>query len=458
MDLYSKSIAYSNSLFFKSCKSSKEKAKIALDKELFPHEKKDVKKGFLNTITSIFSSDDSTKMLDIFDAQIIEIKKDKDVCLMIKKEALLQITQKMYADVMRIHEASLSKDPVKRYTNIRDNLYEQINVTKALLKLYPMMYKSNNFNQLNVKSKLLHEIQAKTFPQYVQFTIRGGENISIAIDNKLIKNNEKRYIKDGEHTYKIEAKGKCPIVDTFHSDLFENKIVSEDLSGQSYPTVIFQTDKEPSIVINGEMIKINMPQTIKQCEGEARYVLKYANQNASGEIDTSPGAKNTVTLNLLTAEELAIFNNAKTKKFTTTSEARFSESLTEVNSDNLVFTLTREPLHGKVTLYKSGSFEYVPEADFIGIDTFGYEIKSPKKMSAPKLVSINVSNSLMKKADKYLPKVKEKLPKAKAKKTAISYETFKRYVESKELTIEFMKKIKERFPKYFERLRKEMTQ
>lgn len=97
---------------------------------------------------------------------------------------------------------------------------------------------------------------------------------------------------------KIEAKGKCPIVDTFNNDLFENKTVSEDLSGQNYPTVIFQTDKEPSIVINGEIIKINMPQTIKQCEGEVRYLVKYANQNISGEIETSPGTKNTVTLSL----------------------------------------------------------------------------------------------------------------------------------------------------------------
>lgn len=459
MDLYTKSIAYSDSLFFKSCRSTKEEAKIALNKELFSNGKKDEEKGFLDTLTSVFSSDDSTKMLDIFDTQIIQVKKDKDVCLMIKKEGLLHITRKMYADAMRISEASLSKDPVKRYKNIQDNLYEQLGVTKALLKLYPQMYKSNNFELLNAKRKLLVEIQAKTFPQYVQLSISGGDDISISIDNKPIKNNEKRYIKDGEHTYKIKAKGKCPIIDTFNNDLFENKIVSEDLSGESYPTVIFQTDKEPSIVINGEMIKINMPQSIHQCEGEARYVVKYANQNISGEIDTSPGAKNTVTLNFLTAKELSVFNNAKTKKFTTTSEARFSESLTEVNSDNLVFSISREPLHGEVTLYKSGSFEYVPQEGFVGIDTFGYEIKSPQKMSAPKLVSISVGNSLVKKVDKQLTKVKEEeLPKAKAKKTAISYETFKTYVQSKELTIEFMKKIKEKFPKYFERLRKEMTQ
>ncbi len=469
IDLYTKSIAYSNSLFFKSCKSSQEKAKIALNKKLFLNEKKEKEKGFLDTFTSIFTSDDSTKMLDIFDAQIIEVKKDGDICLMIKKEELLHITQKIYTDAMRISEKGLSKNPLKRYKNINDNLYEQLDVAKALIKLYPDVYKSNHFNQLNEKRQLLVDVQAKTFPQYVQFNISGGDNISISIDNKPIKNNEKYYLKDGDHTYKIAAKGKCPLVDTFNSDIFENKIFSEDLSGQTYPTVIFQTDKEPNIIINGRVIKINMTQTIEKCEGEVRYVVKYASQNISGEIDTTPGAKSTVILNFLTAKELAIFNDAKTKKFTTTGEARFSETLTPSNSENLKFTITRNPMHGEVTLHESGSFQYISEENFVGVDNFEYEIRTPQKISAPKIVSITVEASLfpktvalkeLEKPENNLSKVitQEELPKTKAKKTDISYESFKTYVESKELTVELMKKIKEKFPEYFEKLRKEMTQ
>ncbi len=457
-DIYTKSIAYSDSLFFKSCKSTKEKAQIALNKKLFSNGKKDEKKGFLDTITSVFSSDDSRKMLDIFDTQIIEVKKDKDICLMIKKAELLKITQKMYADVMRVSAASLSKNPVQRYKNIQDNLYEQLSVLRALMKLYPKYYSSSSFEQVNAKRKLLTEIQEKTFPQYVQFTISGAENISISVDNHPIKNNEKHYIKKGEHTYKIEAKGKCPIIESFENDLFEDKVVSEDLTDREYPTVIFQTDKEPSIVLNGEAIQANMTQSIKQCKGEARYLVKYANQNVSGEVDTTPGAKNTVVLNFLTSDELTVFSDAKTKHFTTTSQERFTESLTAVNSDNLVFRIKREPEHGEATLYKSGSFEYVSKKGFVGVDTFSYVIETPQKTSAPKLVSIKVGASLQSQATITKPSIeKQAIVPSVQKKPTVSYEAFKAYVESKELTVELMKKLKKKFPEHFERLRKEMT-
>ena len=161
VDLYTKSIAYSDSLFFKSCKKTQKEAKIALNKELFLKTKKDEEKGFLDTFTSIFTSSDSTEMLDIFDAQLLEVKKDGDVCVMLKKETLFEISQKMYADAMRISEKSLSEDPVKRYKNINDNLYEQLEVTTALFKLYKERYKSNDFNNLNEKRKLLKEIKMR---------------------------------------------------------------------------------------------------------------------------------------------------------------------------------------------------------------------------------------------------------------------------------------------------------
>jgi len=474
-DLYTKSIAYSESLFFKSCEKTAQKAKIALNKELFLNGKKDEEKGFLNSLTSIFTSDDSTKMLDIFDGQIIEVKKDNDVCMMIKKEELLQITQKMYADAMRISESSLVKDPVKRYKNIEDNLYEQLDVTKALIKLYPDVYKSNNFNQLNEKRKLLREVQLKTFPQYVQFNVSGADDIVITFDNIVFKNHKKYFVKNGDHNYKITAKGKCPVTDSIDSDLFENKVISEDLESESFPTVVFLTDKEPSVVINGQVMKINMTQSIEQCKGEVRYVVKYAGQNISGEIETTPGAKNTVTLNFLTSKELAVFNNAKTKKFSTTSEARFSETLTPVSSENFEFSITRKPMHGKVTLHERGSFQYVSEKDFVGIDNFEYEIKTAQKTSAPKLVSINVGASLIKKIKKAIPvpavvKVSDKnktvetieVVKKKIEETSDlaekKYQKWKKVVMSQDIgNVDFLKMLQKKYPDEFDRLRKEMT-
>ncbi|MDF1878260.1 hypothetical protein JHD46_01255 [Sulfurimonas sp. SAG-AH-194-C20] len=466
-DIYTKSIAYSNSLFFRSCKTTKEKAKIALNEVLFPNTKKDAKKSFIDSIANIFVSNDSTKMLDIFDAQIIEVKKDEDICLMIKKEELLGITQKMHADVMRVSEASLSKNPLKRYKNIENNLYEQLDVTRALMKNYSSVYKSNDFSQLDKKRKLLENIQAKTFPQYIVFNISGGTDIAIILDKKRVKNNEKYYVQDGEHTYKITSKGNCPLVDTFKSDLFQNKTVSEDLSGQEYPTVIFQTDKEPNIVINGRVVVINMTQIIKQCEGTARYVVKYANQNSSGEIETIPGAKNTVSLDFLTKEELAIFNDAKTKNFTTTSEAMFAETLTPLNSEKFEFSITREPMNGEVTLHKSGSFQYISKKGFTGLDNFEYEITTPDKTSAPKLVAISVGVSLF--PTLATAKVEENLTnpqKAIIQSTPQNkldtlgeqkYQKWKKVVMSQDIgNVDFLNMLKQKYPSEFQRLREEM--
>jgi len=484
-DIYDRSIAYSESLFFKSCKSTQEDAKSALSKKLFSPSKQKEEKGFFSSITSsitsLVSSDDSNEILDMFDEQLITLKKDTKECVMLKKADLLNIAQSMYEDMSRVSEKSLSKDPKKRYKEI-DNLYKQLQITRVLLKLYPERYKTSSFNQLNEVQKRLTSIRETTYPQFIVFNLSGAENILITLDNKPIKNNERRYIKDGEHTYKIRAEGKCSLIDSFSSDLFEDHTISKDLSSYSYPTVTFITDKEPNISVNGSILKANTKETLKECKGTVRYLAKFAGQTMSGEIDSSPGEKNVVELNFLTAQELKVFNDAKTKNYSTTSESMFSESLTPVNSEQLHFSVTREPTHGKVTLDESGSFQYVSDKDYVGVDNFGYEIQTPQKRSAPKLVSIKVGPSIVAKAvavvqpksvdvnqtDITKPKeeqtlqenAKKKLKEAKEKVT-VSYEDFKMYVESKqasgELSEEFLKKLQKKFPVKFERLRKEMT-
>lgn len=489
-DIYTKSIAYSDSLFFKSCNKTKKDAKIALNKKLFMQKEK--KKGFFDSITSIFDSDKaSTKMLDNFDAQLIEVKQGANICLMLKKAEILDITQKMYADIMRINEKSLPKNPKKRYKEIQDNLYEQLKVTKALLKLFPKKYKSYNFEQLDAKQKLLANILEKTYPQYVIFHVSGGENIQIRLDEKQYKNNIKYYIKNGEHTYKITAKGKCSFIATFDNNLFDDITIDKDLSSLSYPTVVFQTDKNPSITLNGQVLQANITNSIAKCNGKARYIATFAHQTLSGEVDTVAGENDTVLLHFLTQEELSIFNDAKSKKFTTVSGERFSESLTPLNSENLKFSLERDPMHGKVTIDESGSFEYVSQKGYTGNDNFGYTIETPEKTSAIKLVNLLVIHSKIvqvkeikkivapvamklpkkvKEAKKKLEKVKKELKKkvtpvvvktqpkeaGKSLEQRVSYNEFKMYVESKELTKDFLQKVQKKFPNYFERLRQEM--
>ncbi|MDQ7068888.1 MAG: hypothetical protein Q9M40_13490 [Sulfurimonas sp.] len=487
-DIYTASIAHSESLFFKSCKQTKEDAKVALNKKLFLSKKTKEQGGFLDSLTSIIpftSSSDDENMLEVFDAQLIHTQKDKDECVMLKKEELKNIAANMYADMMRISQKSLSQDSKKRYAEI-NNLYEQLKVTKALMKLFPELYRANNFTQLDKKRMLLSSIQKKTYPQFVLFRVSGAENIKITLDNIAIKNNEKKYLKNGEHFYKITAKGVCPLVGEFSNDLKEDYKISKDLENQRYPTVTFLTDKNPNIAINGKMIKPNVRTTIKECQDTSRYIAKFAGQSLSGEINTSPAETNTVELNFLTSQELLVFNDAKTKKYTTTSETKFSESLTPITSEQLRFIITREPLHGELTLHESGSFQYVSEKDYVGMDNFEYEIESPQKTSAPKLVSISINVNKSFRTTVALPKEPEPIKEIKVdanqtenkvtslvkeaqdikesvqnKISKVSYEDFKKYVDLKELSgelnAEFLEKIQKKFPDYFQKLVKEKT-
>lgn len=470
-DLYTHSVSHSESLFFRSCKETKAEAKVALNKQLFSNTKVQEDKGFFDSLTSLLTSDDSTEMLDIFEEQLISIQKDSQSCLMLKKDELLYISKNMNADMNRISKKSLSQEPKIRYKEI-SNLYEQIKVTKALLKLYPNEYKSNHFKQLSEAKKRLDAIKETTYPQFIVFNLSGGEKISIILDNKPIKNNEKLYLKNGEHSYKIMAKGKCPIIDNFSNDLLEDTTISKDLESQNYPTVVFLTDKEPNITVNGKVIKANITTTIEKCKDESRYVAKYARQTVSGDVNTQPGQTSTIELDFLTAEELGIFNAAKTKSFSTTSQATFSESLTSVNSDSLEFSISRSPKNGSLTLHESGSFEYTSNKGFVGVDNFQYKITTPQKTSAPKLVTITVGKSLIplavvktvstqdtntSKVVTIQEEIKEKVDAAK-KQASVSYEDFKMYVQSKELSEEFLQKVQKKFPEYFEKLRKEMTQ
>lgn len=454
-DLYTQSIAYSESLFFKSCKKREEDAKKALNKKLFTEVKEDKKGGFLSSISSFFSFSKTEDILSMFDEQLITLQKENKTCVMLKKKELLNISKNMYADILRVSKTSLSKDPKKRYKEIA-TLYDQIKVTQILMKLFPSYYKKNNFEQLNKSRKLLSEIKKSTHPQYVLFHISGAEDITLTLDNNTIKNNEKYYIRNGNHTYKITAKGRCPIVKSFDIDLFDDKSISTDLDSYTYPTVVFVTDKDPNIIVNGHVIKANVTSSIKKCTDESRYIVKYAGQSISGTIDTNPGDTNTVELNFLTPQELSVFNDAKTKNFSAISETSFSESLTPVYSDNFKFTIDKEPTHGSLTLHKDGSFEYISKKDFAGVDSFHYKIETPQKTSTPKLVNIQVMPSKKMPIEKK-ERPKKSIQKETKKEPAVSYEDFKMYVLSKKLTEDFLQKVKKKFPDYFERLRKEMT-
>lgn len=472
-DIYDASIAKSNSLIFKACESTKEEAFEALNKKLFKDRtKKEDDEGIFSKTASFFSSilsssKDDTKMLELFSSNVLYSKDKSKQCAIVKKSDLLNIAKKLNSDVQRFQLNSLSKNPMKRYKEIL-NYQEHLNVTKALLELFENSFKKSDFKKITKLKQALADELKVTNPQYIKFEISGAQDIKIKVDDKKVEINKEIYLKKGEHTYTIAAKDKCPISDTFSLDLLDKEEVSKDLTDYNYPTVLFISEKDFRISIDGASYKSNIANTIKKCDTELRWMVKYSGQNKNGMIKLSAGEKKTIELNFLTSQELGVFNDAKTKNFTVQAGVKFSESLTPIISNNLEFIVESKPEHGELSLHEKGSFSYKAEKGYVGLDTFEYSIKTEDENSPPKIVNIKVSASnapviipiVAKKEDNVSnieekPKEEEISVKENNNADEIRYQKFKAYVNSQENNIEKLKKLQSKYPKMFNRLLKE---
>ena len=64
----------------------------------------------------------------------------------------------------------------------------------------------------------------------------------------------------------------------------------------------------------------------------------------------------------------------------------------DADSDTLTVTVTAEPSHGSVTLSPDGSFTYIPDADYHGIDTFSYMANDGTIDSSSATVTITINS------------------------------------------------------------------
>jgi len=453
-DLYTEALAYSESLVWKSCDNTKEGAKSKLNKQLFNNKTKEEKKGLMESFKSLFSSD--VQMIDLFQEQIYSISKDKKECAVIKKEDLFAIATKMNADVQRFNTANLDTNAKKKYKQI-DNYIEHLNVTKALLELYPKEFNANDFLKISNVKETLQEIKKTTYPQLVTFYIKSDQGMTMKLDDKMIENNVEYSLQIGEHNYDITTRDKCPIKGSFSLDLFEDKEISEDFNDYNYPTVLFITDKSPNIVVDTQVIVPNVVTPISKCSGDVRYLAKYASQNRDGELHLSPNKSHQIELQFLTAQELEVFNDARTKNFKTASGIKFSESLTPISSKNLTFVLKNSTTHGELDLHERGSFKYTPKKGFAGMDSFEFAIESSDETSPIKVVNITIEDSSITNfvAEEKTEKQAQESKKEATKESEEKYERFKEYVNSQEQNVEKLQKLKEKYPDMFERLLKE---
>ena len=63
-------------------------------------------------------------------------------------------------------------------------------------------------------------------------------------------------------------------------------------------------------------------------------------------------------------------------------------------STTLTAILVTGPAHGTLTLNPDGSFTYVPDANFNGVDTFTYQVSDGTATSAPVTVTLNVGDDV----------------------------------------------------------------
>lgn len=65
---------------------------------------------------------------------------------------------------------------------------------------------------------------------------------------------------------------------------------------------------------------------------------------------------------------------------------------TDLNGDTLTAQLVTTAANGSLTLNANGSFEYLPNAGFVGTDTFTYRVSDSQTTSAPATVTLTVSS------------------------------------------------------------------
>lgn len=105
----------------------------------------------------------------------------------------------------------------------------------------------------------------------------------------------------------------------------------------------------------------------------------------------------TVTLNIESQNDapVAVSDSYKVANDSPTSiHASYGLLSNDSDIDNTNLTINvdsvTQPTHGALTVAPNGSFDYTPQAEFVGTDTFTYQVTDGSANSAPTTVSLNV--------------------------------------------------------------------
>jgi VCBS repeat-containing protein len=483
-DLYQASLLHANSLVFKSCEETKEKAYDALNEQLFKSKTKHKdEEGILSKASSFFSNlnpfaKNKEKMLDLFAKKVSYLKDGTKECALIKKDELFDVTTFLMQDVHRFSTTSLSQIPKTRYEQIKE-YEEHLNVTKALLDLFADRFAKSDFNKVTETKRELAKLLESTFPQSITFNVVGeAQNVRIKLGENFVKPNTPYFLKNGTYTYAISADKKCSFSGEIELELLEDVTIDKDFASMNLPIVNFFTKEGTRIIVDGKTVQPNVETQLPKCEGDVRYVASFADQEKSDTLSLKPNMSETIELKFLTPQELALMSDAKTKTFQTTTQTLFSDSLTAIAKENITFSVKNDCTHGSLELHERGSFTYQSDENFVGVDSFTYTVSINGEKSAPKVVNITVKASdapvaaiiapvkeVVADANETVQSVKKKVEEVvevseeerqkREQEAEERYQKFKTYVESQEQNVEKLQKLKEKYPDLFERLLKE---
>ena len=132
--------------------------------------------------------------------------------------------------------------------------------------------------------------------------------------------------------------------------------------------------------------------------GANRTLVITPKANATGSaqitITVSDGSATTNRIFTLTVNAVNDTPTAAAQSFAATEETAFHGTLTgtDVDGDQLTFTLASPAANGAVTVNADGTFDYLPNPNFAGADTFTFAVSDGQATSSPVTATVNVAN------------------------------------------------------------------
>ena len=395
MDLRAEMLFTLENSVWKACGDDKKEAYRELTKKIFGKGEKKEEGGFLDALGGLFGSDKKDEKQVIYELKEVLYKTtDKGTCAVLKKNTLLDQARNMYATSGNFQERNLPKNPKEKHAALGEWV-EYIDFTLKLMRPFKEAFLPKHHEKLISQRERLQKLKTEVSPQYVKFVV-AGENVAILLDGvKKLVPNEEFYLKEGAHSYVISSMGKCDKTGAFEIAKGEDEVLEISLGDMSYPTVTFNTNMfDARASINGQLIKMNVKETIKSCAEGVPYIVSYKDQTFQGKMDLSAGEHIDKSFYFLSAQETQLFNDPKKKTFTVDTGKTLADTLSRNDipaTTKLVFEVKDAPKNGVLKLdEKRGSFTYTPADLYKGIDSFSYVIGNGDQHSAIKIVEITV--------------------------------------------------------------------